>query len=144
MNRQGLTLVEVLVALALIAITFVVLANSQVANLRLTRDAELTSVAMQFANDILEDTSQRVLENFSHYLNCPGAEGCSGEWSKGTFTATHSVQEAGSSYLLSGLIRVDVVVEGPASVSISHYVSCMDTDPPPTIKNPGVCAGGGS
>lgn len=145
-TSHGLTLVEVLVALAVIAISFVVLAHSQITNLRVTRDSQLTSVAMQFANEIVEDVTQHILDDFGDYRDCPGAgPQCSGTDSQGRFEASYQVHDMGTDYLVSGLVRVDVTVDGPSNVSLSHYVSCMDTDPPPTVTyppGPDECRGG--
>lgn len=141
--RKGLTLVEVLIALAVIAISLVVLAQSQITNLRVTRDAQLTSVAMQFGNEAVEEVTQKVLDRFEDYRDCSGTgTQCAGTSEEGAFEVAYEVHDMGSDYLVAGLMRVDVVVDGPSSVRLSHYVSCMDVDPPPTVTGPETCLGG--
>ena len=139
MKRQGLTIVEVLVALAVIGIIFVVLANSQVLSLRVTSDSQRASTATQVANRAIEQVSRQVMANFSQYLGCPLTGDCSVE---GVSAATYSITGFGEEHeeqSLVGLVRIDIVVTDPAPVSMSHYLSCMDVTPNPTIVKPEPC-----
>lgn len=136
---KGLTLVEVLIALVLIAVAFVALTYTQVLNLRVTTDSRQASSATQVANEYLEVLVQRILANYASYQSCPSGAHCSGRGVQvDGFTVDYDISR-GAGYQFEGLIFVDLHVDGPASAQLQHYVSCMDVDPPPTVAHPGVC-----
>lgn len=137
-NNSGLTLIEVLLAVVIIAVAFLALSASQLTSLRVTRSAELSSVATQFANETLEVLIQRVLDDYTGYQACPGAAGCTGTETRDNFTATFDIRR-GSGYVAEGLVRIDINVTGPAEAELHHFVSCMDNSPPPTVRDPGMC-----
>lgn len=145
MNRSGLTLVEILVAIVIIAVAFMALANSQIMNLRVTRDSQLASISTQIANLAIERATKMVLENG---FSCGGA--CTGTFNnlkvRGTdYSATYTITlPAGNTGALRGLALIRVEVEEPYPVSFSQYVSCMDVYPPPSIGAPAPCPGPGS
>lgn len=140
-QTQGLTLIEVLIAIVIIAVAFIALASSQLTNLRVTRDSELASLATQTANEELEYLIQAILDDYVSYQACPGAADiCSGTRSEGSFTVDYDISHDDATYSLKGLILVEINVSGPSSATLSHYVSCMDVSPPPTVTTPGACA----
>lgn len=155
---------EVLIAVALIAIVFAALAAMQISSLRMTRASQQSSEAMQIAVDQLNELTVEILSRFVDYQGCPGSgpvdPGCTESGRPvGDYTVAHSISR-GSGYESSGLIQVSVVVTGPASATFSTFVSCMDhtelvtVDPDlvpgsgdevevsqtPTIREPGACA----
>lgn len=163
-SLSGLTVVEVLVAVALIAIVFAALAAMQVNSLRMTRASQQSSEATQIAVDQLNELTVEILGRYVEYQGCPGSgpvdPGCTDAGrTVGDFNVAHSISR-GSGYESSGLVQVSVVVTGPATASLSTFVSCMDhselvtVDPDhvaesgdeeevsrtPTIREPGACA----
>ena len=140
MMRRGFTLLEVLLALAVIGITFAVLAATQVTTLQVTSDSRRASVATEYANTMLENAVQDVLTNYSARVSA-GSQACVEPIAQG-FTGSCTVETVGSGYLEAGLMRVTVTLTEPAPVSFSRLVSCMDVQPPPTIAAPAPCPGG--
>lgn len=159
--RDGLTIVEVLIAILLIAVLFAVLAATQVSSLRMTRASQQGSQATQLAVDRLNQLTSIVLADYSGYQGCPGATlspGCTGTQAAGDYSVSHVIAR-GSGYEASGLIQLSVAVTGPATANLSSFVSCMDFSEAvladhdsdsatedilvartPTIREPGVCA----
>jgi type II secretory pathway pseudopilin PulG len=135
-GASGLTLVEVLLALVVMSVAFVALANAQIGNLKVTRDAQLATMALELANEQLEKASGDVTADFAHYQTCPSGSGCS--WS--------GTAEGGFSYAVTltglpsqGLVLVDVIVSGPMDYRLATYVSCYDGYPSPSARAPAHC-----
>lgn len=139
MRKQGFTLLEVLIALAIIGITFAVLAATQVTTLRVTSDSRRASDATEFANRELESAANLVVRNFMQFYNDCGAGPCNVNVGSGRNAGQRSIEVAGADYLEAGLIRVTVSVTSPADVEFSRLVSCMDVQPPPTVAAPHPC-----
>lgn len=137
-STSGLTIVEVLVALVLVAIVIVALTMTQATSLQVSRNSVLASNATQTANSALELVTQEILNDYQAFQLCPGPANCSKTLDSGQFKVAYQVQRA-NTYVLSGLVRVDVTVSGPASAELHQYVSCMDVSPAPTVAKPGVC-----
>lgn len=138
-SNTGLTLVEVLIAIVVIAVAFVALTYSQLMNLRVTADSQRASQATQEANEFLEILTQRVLADYASYQACPGDSICAGSGiARDGYSVSFNVSR-GSGYTLEGLVRLDIRVTGPAEAELHQYVSCMDVNPPPTVAHPGVC-----
>lgn len=138
-SGRGLTLVEVLIALVIIAVAFVALTYTQVLNLRVTSDSRQASSATQVANEYLELLTQRILADYAKYQSCPSGDHCAATGVEvDGYSVAYSLSR-GVGYQFEGLILVDLTVDGPATAHLEHYVSCMDVDPPPTVANPGVC-----
>lgn len=140
---NGLTLIEVLIALLVIALVFTALVGSQVTSLRMTRTARESSLATQLAVDTLTDRTVAVTADYDAYEPCsaPDVGGCFGTVSRDNYDA-HWTVVRGTGYEFDGLWRIDVQVTGPATAQMATYISCMDYDAEvetPTLLNPGIC-----
>jgi type IV pilus modification protein PilV len=77
-KQEGLTLVEILIAIVIVGVAFMALANLQITNMRVTRDSQQASVATQIANEILEHVTRDVYGgsdpsyNIYNYYTCTG------------------------------------------------------------------------
>lgn len=164
MRRAGFTLIEVLVAIAVLAAVVSALALTQVSTLRVTRSSERRSEALQAATDTTNYLRQKILGDFGTYWNAC-ADGSTnqlcyddpgqypdlpslgtqetfrivrGSDLGSTTTSLHSNEDA---YAMDGLIGIAVDVTQPSHVHIVTFVSCMDQAPRPTIVNPAGCDG---
>ena len=137
MRRRGFTLLEVLLALAIIGITFAVLAATQVTTLQVTSESRRASMATEYANRLLENAVQDVLASFEAHA-AAGSQDCDDSIDE-EYSGSCTIETVGSGYLEEGLLRVTVTLTEPASVSFSRLVSCMDVQPPPTIADPAPC-----
>lgn len=126
-------------AIVIIAIAFVALSYAQILNIRVTADSSRASTATQVANEYLEVLVQRILADYSAYQTCPTGEHCSGSNVEvDSFFVDYSIAR-GETYQFEGLVFIDLRVHGPAEARLQHFVSCMDTEPPPTVAHPGIC-----
>src|SRR5690606_27837213 len=101
----------------------------QVSSLRMTRASQEGSRATQIAVDQLNLLTTEVLAQYELYQGCPGASvdpACSASETIDGYAVAHTITR-GSGYTASGLIQLTVDVSGPATATISSYVSCMDT-----------------
>lgn len=138
---SGLTIVEVLVAIAVIGIAFAALASMQISNLRVTRASKESSIAIQVANDVMESVSQDFLGSVgggvfqcgTAPLLCSGTRTVTVEGV--AYTAGYDITVAAN----EGLATVVVTVDDPKPVSFSQILSCMDVVPPPSFENPAPC-----
>lgn len=142
MRRRGFTLLEVLLALAIIGVAFGVLAATQVTTLGVTAESRRASDATGFANGELERAVQAVLLDFAGTVSacaagCLETHGSGG----GRFVGTTTTEPVGSGYLDAGLMRVTVTLTAPAPVSFTRLVSCIDVHPAPSIAAPFPCPG---
>jgi|FLYL01.1.fsa_nt_gi prepilin-type N-terminal cleavage/methylation domain-containing protein len=141
MRQSGLTLVEILVAITIIAAVFMVLANSQITSLQVTRDSRLASIATQVANNAMEQAAQMLLENG---FSCSGIS-CSGTLVVGIegrdYEAEYEINTSLGPESLTGVALITVNVREPRELVFAQYVSCLDaeTDPRPSFNNPGPC-----
>lgn len=154
-NRReaGLTLIEILVALAIIGLAFAALASLQISNLRVTRDSKLASIATQVGNEAMEQVVKEFLAQVDSstskpVFTCGGASymACSGtlgiQVDDAAYAATYNVAVNST----TGIATVTVDVDDPKAVSFSQLVSCMDVVPPPSFAEPAPCpnpSGGG-
>ena len=163
-RMAGLTIIEVLIAIAVIGVVFAVLAALQVSNLRVTAASRDDSTVLQAAVQGFEVVRARVLANYSGFADdCQvgaQAERCTGSFDASIAELPTQGQDprVDVSYsIVTGdysensttvwLIRVDVssAIEGvvPPFV-LRQFVSCLDADVQPTMTPPIVACGTGS
>ena len=79
-RMQGITIVEILVALAVIAVMFAALVNLQLQSLQVSRSAKQASSATQIANELVTEMTQEIFEPQTstsleewivYYYDCP-------------------------------------------------------------------------
>lgn len=77
-SRQGVGFLEIVIAVAVLAVVFLVLVRIQVLSLQVSRDAREASIATQIANDVVESIRSDVLADDStidykiyDYYDCP-------------------------------------------------------------------------
>lgn len=152
LNNTGLTLVEVLVTLIIIAVAFIALAMTQITSLKVTRDSKQASISTQVGNAAMERAVKQVLDDAFDCVGSPPNRTCPGAYVRsGTFTdlladgATYSADfnityPAGAAVgNLEGMARVDVTVSEPKPATFTQLVSCMDIVPPPSFDDPAPC-----
>lgn len=115
-SNRGLTLVEVLIALVVVAVAFFALALTQVSNLRATARSSITTDVKAAANRVLEQRVASVLRTDSD------------EVSSTSDPATLDPVDA--SYDLSGGGRRDLNFW-----FIDHYYGCPDVDKPASVRS---------
>ena len=142
MKNDGLTLIEVLVAMAIIAVAFMALAYTQISNLRVTRDSKLASISTQVANETMERAVKWLLDQKDEFgtptFTC--GENCTGSYSGievdgAEYTGAYTIVVDGD----TGLAEITVTVNEPKAIEMSQYVSCMDVVPPPSFDDPSPC-----
>jgi prepilin-type N-terminal cleavage/methylation domain-containing protein len=171
-RQQGFTLTEVLIAVAVIGITFGALALVQVTNLRASVSARLLTDTKAAANIVLEGLMAQVLAtrvvngvrqfDFNDfYWSCPtpvqplppGAlpvvtwRDCTGTRTIGDVTVAHSIRGE-SGVLGEGVLTVTVTAthrHGGQTLTLGDRITCYDIYPSPTATAPAPCPrpGGG-
>ena len=164
-RSQGLTLVEVLIALAVVGIAFAAMAFIQTNNLRMTTNARLTTDVKAAANQVLESVMSDVLATTisggsklyafnDYYWTCPtqvappaGAlpvvsrPSCTGSRTIGDVEVNHSI--AGESGVTGeGVLTVTVTAvhaNGGQRLTLGDRVTCYDVYPSPTSLAPEPC-----
>jgi type II secretory pathway pseudopilin PulG len=159
-GREGLTIVETLIAIAVIGVVFVLLASLQVSNLGITRAASEDSQLLQDAVTEFERLRTVVLDDFESYsLGCP--DGCDRDLEGTTGMGFDYVitrvwpdpdtpeDEVGRLLTappdsetppVDGLLRITVTAtRGDRTLEFAQYASCLDSASAPTIVAPGVC-----
>ena len=137
-RTSGLTLLEVLIALALIGVAFAVLATTQVQALRIGSDSREASDATEYANRRLEAEVNALLTPTS-FEAAHDAGAVTVPIDDGRYQGFISVAPAGGSYLQEGLMHVEVEMTSPADVQFDRLVSCLDVTPPPSVALPSPC-----
>jgi prepilin-type N-terminal cleavage/methylation domain-containing protein len=142
-RRDGLTLMEVMIAIAVIGLAFGVLAATQVTTMRVGSESRRASNATDVANGLLEAEVRRVLGDYAAvWAGCENA--CVDPQTSLVeggveYEYTLTTEREGSEYLEEGLMRVSVDVTAPTAIFFTRTVSCIDADPPPSIANPAPC-----
>lgn len=164
-RQEGLTIIEVLIALAILGIAFVALAMVQANNLRMTTNARLTSIVKAAANQELESIMSKVLATTAsgssttyafndYYWTCPteltppsGAllvtsrPSCSETSESGDVTVTYQI--VGESGVTGeGVLTVTVTAvhqHGGQRLTLGDRVTCYDVYPSPTSTAPEPC-----
>lgn len=162
---DGFTIIEVLLALAVIGVAFAVLALSQANNMRASVTARLATETKAAANQVLEDLMATVLVtsgsapslNFAfndYYWSCPtpvtppsGAlavvtsRSCTGTTTIGDVTVTHAI--AGLTGIRGeGVLGITVTATHThrgQTLTIGDRVTCYDIYPSPTSTAPEPC-----
>lgn len=148
-STSGLTVVEVLIALVVMAVALAALALTQVTTMRVNADSRRMSDATDFANDLLEAKTREVLADFTDQLAaCATPASCSTDLSEydSRYQGTLTWGRLGGDYLDEGLIGISVQVTSPTRVEFSRTVSCIDVNPAPSVASPAPCpfaSGGG-
>jgi prepilin-type N-terminal cleavage/methylation domain-containing protein len=142
-RSAGLTIIEVLVAIAVLGIVMAALAYMQVSTIRMTGASQKDSEAMQVAIRAVDAQAAKILldaATFESYANCPGPVHCTSslQGAEGQISINASSSEVGP-----GLIRITVDVTSPGRASLSYLVSCMDLHPVPTVAEPYPCPNDG-
>lgn len=164
MNRSsGLTLVEVLVALMVVAIAFIAMAYVQTTNLRMATNARLTTEVKTAANQVLEAVMGEVLATYTFsgsqryafndfYWSCPtivtppsgvgvNQPDCTGVRNIGDVRVSYEV-EGESGVVGEGLLTVTVTAvhtNGGQQLTLGDRVTCYDVYPSPTSLAPEPC-----
>jgi prepilin-type N-terminal cleavage/methylation domain-containing protein len=141
-GQSGLTLVELLIALAVIGIAMAALISSQILSFKVTRDAQKSSLAKDIASQQIE-----VIRGygFGSYMNCPTtspsspAPACTGSQSVSNYagyTLAWSITNAPKNpsnltqtlnLTKPALVGVSVTVSWTGgSYVLSSYLSCAD------------------
>lgn len=152
LKNTGLTLVEVLVTLIIIAVAFIALAMTQITSLKVTRDSKLASISTQVGNAAMERAVKQVLDDAFGCVGTPPHRVCPGAYVRtGTFTNLAADGEmysadfnvtfpAGTaSENLEGMARVEITVTEPKAETFTQLVSCMDIVPAPSFNDPAPC-----
>lgn len=166
-SRRGITLVELLIALAVMGVGFSALALVQITNLRATTAARLLTDTKAAANVVLEQTMASVLAtrevggvrqfDFNdYYWSCPTAVtppagalpvvtsrtgDCSETVSVGDVNVTFAISGE-SGVLGEGVLTVTVTAvhsRGNQRLTIGDRVTCYDVYPSPTSTVPDPC-----
>lgn len=145
-SRKGLTLIEVLVAIAVIGTVFVVLASAQITNLRITSAARADSELLQVAVQGFERIRTVVLSDFSQFnrscvasptVTPPTPWGCAGTLDDPQLDYTIRGAEAVG---IPGVIEVALVAERRGeTLTFRQLVSCLDAVETPTLSDTSEC-----
>lgn len=164
-RASGFTLIEVLIALAVIGVAFGALALSQVNNMRASVTARLATETKAAANQVLEGLMADVLVTTGaapnltfafndYYWSCPTAvtpaagampvatsRTCTGTTSVGDVTVTHAI--AGLAGVRGeGVLGITVTATHAhrgQTLTIGDRVTCYDIYPSPTSTAPEPC-----
>ncbi len=164
-SKSGFTLIEVLIALAVIGIAFAAMAMMQITNLRASSDARLTTEVKAAANQELEAVMAQVLTVTGspgsyqyafndYYWSCPTAvtpsagalpvntaPACSGTSKIGDVDVTHNIRGE-SGVIGEGIVTVTVTAANPhggRTLTIGNRVTCYDVYPSPSSTAPEPC-----
>lgn len=164
-KRHGFTIIEVLIALAVIGVSFAAMALVQVTNLRASSAAKLTTATKAAANQTLEGIMADVLEVSGspgsyvyafndYYWSCPTAvtpvagalpvvtkRACTGTKKVGGVDINYSIVGEGG-VLGEGVLTVTVTASNPdggRTVTLGDRVTCYDIYPSPTSTAPAPC-----
>jgi len=164
-DNEGMSLVEVLIALVIVGIAFTTMAFVQTNNLKMTTNARLTTTVKAAANQVLEAVMTDVLETTvsgstktfafnDYYWTCPtpstppsgalavvNTPSCSGTTSIGDVDVTHAIVGEGG-VTGEGVLTVTVTavhVHGGQRLTLGDRVTCYDIYPSPTSLAPQPC-----
>lgn len=146
---RGITLIEALIAIAIIGIVFAVLASAQITNLRITSDARADTNLLAVAVREFEGVRTRVLSDFaSYHRGCATAPAddvevgvdCGAEGAGFEIVGPNGDDE---DFVREGTVLVRIAVEDGRGneLEFSQVLSCLDTraDDLPTMVSCNVC-----
>ena len=147
-RTRGLTMIEALLALAILGVLLATVASLQVSNLTVTRAAAADGERLEVARAVFETTARRIEDDFAAYRSCAGGAGaCSDAGTRDGFAYTVAVfgdpvvrRVGGGDVPTRGLVRVDVTVEGRGgATSLHRHLSCLSATarPAPSVADPG-------
>lgn len=133
----GLTLIEVLIAIAVIGITFASLAALQISNLRVTTDAQRDTNLLEEAIDVFESVKVDIESDFATYNDC---NPCTFTRSGADVVVSGAPTFGGT--VQNGLVEVLVTVTADSGETreFRQILSCIDAANPPSVRDPGECA----
>ena len=159
-GRDGLTIIETLIAITVIGVVFVALAGLQITSMRVTTDARVDSDLLQVAVGAFEDARTIVLANYEDiFQTCPLEGDCATELLsdvavRDPYVRRVAAQRAGG-YVkkledgdevdvytaFPGLLELEVeVTDGRGrQLLFKQYVSCLDGNVLPTMSDPAPC-----
>ncbi len=147
-SQEGMSLIELLVAIAIITVVFLVIAAGQISSFASLRKSVELKEAKTFAYRILEDKYQELIfealnasgtdtpeSKFKKYLDCQlGTAGCSGTDIYKNYTVAWQLTNQNDANSVSvdkeGLVLLEVQVDWQEkgeqrSFSLANYLSCM-------------------
>ena len=140
LQRLGLSLIEVLIALAVIGVAFGILAVTQVGNLRISAESRLASQATEIANTELEGAVRCLLSTRTAFesvgVDCVDEVGA---FTDGRFEGLVEVRQLGDAYEQEGLLVVTARITEPVQAVFARLVSCIDVQPAPAIADHPPC-----
>ena len=138
-SRHGFTLIEALIAIAIIGIVFVVLASAQITNLRITSDARADTVLLGRAVGVFEEVRTEVLSDFLVYhRGCavPQAEDtgadCNPERADGAIVVIAGPDEnavgGADDFVREGTVLIRITVDDGRDneLAFTQLLSCLD------------------
>lgn len=172
-KAAGLTILEVLVAMAVLVVAFSALAFTQIASMSATARNRNVTVVKAAATRVLEDKMRDILGNYAnpsnaserwyyftdYYESCPTVLSspsrplanplpCSGTVKSdgNTVTSTWVVQYEPGALDGEGQLRLTVTAArtGGPTLSLVNIISCYDIYPSPTVGVPTPCPTDGS
>ena len=162
-GRDGLTIIETLIAITVIGVVFVALAGMQISSMRVTTDARVDSDLLQVAVTAFEQARTIILANFEVvYAACPTSGSCAEELftdltvtkpnfgvhrilAQRAFGIVTEVDEHGNETdvhtTFPGLLELEVSVGDSRGRELlfKQYVSCLDANEVPALSDPSTC-----
>jgi prepilin-type N-terminal cleavage/methylation domain-containing protein len=125
---QGFTIAEVMIAIAVIGIAFLALAQAQISNMRVSGDSKHAVAAREAVTRKLQSFQERGYRDLK--TTCL-AGSCDGNAVDGIFTLTWSIDTAAQAegWVVAN-IRADWDKDGPArSFALAQSITCVDEPP---------------
>lgn len=136
-REQGISIVEILVALVVIAVMFAALVNVQLQSLQVSRASKQASSATQIANELITEMTQTIFE--------PQTSGSLYEWIVYYYDCPTAAPPTGAPYACSGTggvtntVRFDSTlttgIAGADQYSYSFTITGLKTLPATTVES---------
>ena len=164
-SHEGMSLIEVLIALVIVGVAFTTMAFIQTNNMKMTTNARLTTTVKAAANQVLEAVmtdvlattisgSTKVFAFNDYYWNCPTAvtpptgalavvntPDCEGDMTIGSVDVAYAISGEGG-VTGEGVLTVTVTAvhaNGGQRLTLGDRVTCYDVYPSPTSLAPQPC-----